>query len=122
MPPAGVRLRADSSYCTQRASIACFISLSWVDTLGADVLATAFFLLLPAVVSCGAGAAKAPATSANANAKAIACFISPPESFEDGQSAKILVRLLLCSHAGFGETADAICGLLKIDEYLVNPE
>jgi hypothetical protein len=57
------------------------MSLSWLETLGADVLA--FFFVLPlAVESCGGGAAKAPLPSANTNAKAIACFISPPESFK----------------------------------------
>jgi hypothetical protein len=77
--------------------------LSWTETLGVDVFVAAFFLvvLLPAAVSCGAGAAKAPATSANANAKAIACFISPPESFKDGQLKKCWCDFSCVARAGF---------------------
>jgi hypothetical protein len=88
-------------------------------------LAAAFFLvavLLPAVVPCGAGAASAPTTKANANAKAITCFISPPESFKDGQPTKNIGAtsfMLLCRVSG---TVDANWSLLKIDEYFVNPE
>jgi hypothetical protein len=61
--------------------MACFISLSWVETLGADFLVAALFLvplLLVVPVSCAAADAKAQNTIANANAKAIPCFIFPP--------------------------------------------
>src|ERR1700722_17825117 len=105
--------------CCCCASIARFISPSWVETLAADVLATAFFLvplLLPAVVFCGAGAAKAPTTSANDNAKTIPCFISPPESFESGQPVKYWCDLT-CRTDG---TVDASYSLLRIDEYSIN--
>jgi hypothetical protein len=90
-------------------------------------LAAAFFLvavLLPAVVPCGAGAASAPTTKANANAKAITCFISPPESFklQKWTAGKNIGATFCVPFVQVSGTVDASWSLLKIDEYLVNPE
>jgi hypothetical protein len=78
--------------------MACFISLSWVETLGAAFLVAALFLvllLLAVLVSCAAAGATAPNTMANAKAKAIPCFIISSESFKMDNQLKILTARLL---------------------------
>jgi hypothetical protein len=74
--------------------------------VGADFLATGFFLvlaLLPVLVSCGAAAAKAPTAIANVNANAIPLFsrfIFPPSEFLRCITSKILIRLSFAVRLG----------------------